>query len=86
MLVAEVVVPFGSGGQSGVSVRLVISQVFVLLSFVVMGFLTILLSTSILSSVSLIVPLLGIGTGMIFLFRRIWCASTAARNWRCTRR
>jgi len=71
MLVAEVVVPFGSGGQSGVSVRLVISQVFVLLSFVVMGFLTILLSTSILSSVSLIVPLLGIGTGMIFLFRRI---------------
>ena len=71
MLVAEVVVPFASGGQSGASVRMVISQVFVLLSFVVMGFLTILLSTSILSSVSLIVPLLGIGTGMIFLFRRI---------------
>jgi len=71
MLVAEVAVPFASGGQSAASVRLVISQVFVLLSFVVMGFLTILLSTSILSSVSLIVPLLGIGTGMIFLFRRI---------------
>ena len=44
---------------------------FVMLSFVVMGFLTILLSTSILSSVSLIVPLLGIGCGMIFLFRRM---------------
>jgi CPA2 family monovalent cation:H+ antiporter-2 len=71
MLVAEVAVPFASGGQSAASVRMVISQVFVLLSFVVMGFLTILLSTSILSSVSLIVPLLGIGTGMIFLFRRI---------------
>ena len=71
MLVAEVVVPFASGGQSGASVRMVISQVFVMLSFVVMAFLTILLSTSILSSVSLIVPLLGIGTGMIFLFRRI---------------
>jgi CPA2 family monovalent cation:H+ antiporter-2 len=71
MLVAEVVVPFATGGQHGASVRMVISQVFVLLSFVVMGFLTILLSTSILSSVSLIVPLLGIGCGMIFLFRRI---------------
>jgi monovalent cation:H+ antiporter-2, CPA2 family len=71
MLVAEVVVPFASASQSGASVRMVISQVFVMLSFVVMGFLTILLSTSILSSVSLIVPLLGIGCGMIFLFRRM---------------
>ena len=71
MLVAEVVVPFSSASQSGASVRMVISQVFVMLSFVVMGFLTILLSTSILSSVSLIVPLLGIGCGMIFLFRRM---------------
>jgi CPA2 family monovalent cation:H+ antiporter-2 len=71
MLVAEVAVPFATGGQHGASVRMVISQVFVMLSFVVMGFLTILLSTSILSSVSLIVPLLGIGCGMIFLFRRM---------------
>jgi CPA2 family monovalent cation:H+ antiporter-2 len=71
MLVAEVVVPFATAGQHGGAVRQVISQVFVMLSFVVMGFLTVLLSTSILSSVSLIVPLLGIGCGMIFLFRRI---------------
>ncbi len=47
MLVAEVAVPFASSGQHGQSVRMVISQVFVMLSFVVMGFLTILLSTSI---------------------------------------
>jgi CPA2 family monovalent cation:H+ antiporter-2 len=71
MLVAEVAVPFASGGQHGTAVRMVISQVFVLLSFVVMAFLTILLSTSILSSESLIIPLLGIGCGTIFLFRRI---------------
>jgi len=71
MLVAEVAVPFATGGQHGASVRMVISQVFVLLSFLVMGVMTILLSTSILSSFSLIAPLLGIGTGMIFLFRRI---------------
>ena len=71
MLVAEVAVPFASGGQHGAAVRMVISQVFVLLSFTVMAFLTVLLSTSILSSVGLIVPLLGLGFGTIFLFRRI---------------
>jgi CPA2 family monovalent cation:H+ antiporter-2 len=71
MLVAEVAVPFASGGQHGGAVRQVISQVFVLLSFAVMAFLTLLLSTSILSSTSLIVPLLGIALGTIFLFRRI---------------
>jgi hypothetical protein len=52
-------------------VRTVISQVFVLISFVVMTFLTILLSTSILGSVNAIVPLLGLVGGAIFLFRRI---------------
>ena len=71
MLVAEVVVPFASGGQHGSAVRAVISQVFVLLSFAMMAFLTILLSTSILSSTGLIFPLLGIGFGAIFIFRRI---------------
>jgi CPA2 family monovalent cation:H+ antiporter-2 len=71
MLVAEVAVPFASGGQHSGAVRLVISQVFVLISFTMMAFLTVLLSTSILSSVGLIFPLLGIGCGTIFLFRRI---------------
>jgi CPA2 family monovalent cation:H+ antiporter-2 len=71
MLVAEVAVPFASGGQHGQAVRTVISQVFVLISFVVMTFITLLLSTSILSSVGLVVPLLGVVGGAIFLFRRI---------------
>jgi CPA2 family monovalent cation:H+ antiporter-2 len=71
MLVAEVAVPFISGVQQGTAIRAVISQVFVLISFLVMTFLTILLSTSILGSVSAIVPLLTIVGGAIFLFRRI---------------
>jgi len=71
MLVAEVAVPFAVGGQHGHAVRTVISQVFVLISFVVMTFLTILLSTSILGSVNAIVPMLGLVGGAIFLFRRI---------------
>jgi CPA2 family monovalent cation:H+ antiporter-2 len=71
MLVAEVVVPFVSGTPSGQAVRQVISQVFILISFVVMTFLTILLSTSILGSINAIVPLLGLVGGAIFLFRRI---------------
>lgn len=71
MLVAEVAVPFASAGQHGQSVRTVISQVFVLISFVVMAFLTVLLSTSIVSSTTAILPLLGIVGGAIFLFRRI---------------
>jgi hypothetical protein len=50
---------------------MVISQVFVLISFTVMAFLTLLLSTSILGSRSAILPLLGIVCGTIFLFRRI---------------
>jgi CPA2 family monovalent cation:H+ antiporter-2 len=71
MLVAEVAVPFASGGQHGAAVRQVISQVFVMLSFLVMAFLTLLLSTSILSSTSLIAPLMLIVFGTMFLFRRI---------------
>jgi CPA2 family monovalent cation:H+ antiporter-2 len=71
MLVAEVAVPFASGGQHSGSVRMVISQVFVLISFTVMAFLTLLLSTSIVSSVNAVIPLLGIAFGTIFLFRRI---------------
>jgi CPA2 family monovalent cation:H+ antiporter-2 len=71
MLVAEVAVPFASGGQHGQAVRTVISQVFVLIAFMVMAFLTILLSTSILGSLNAIIPLFGIVVGAIFLFRRV---------------
>jgi CPA2 family monovalent cation:H+ antiporter-2 len=71
MLVAEVAVPFAGGGAHSGSVRAVISQVFVLLSYTVMLFLTLLLSTSILGSTSLIVPLLCMVGGAIFLFRRM---------------
>jgi CPA2 family monovalent cation:H+ antiporter-2 len=71
MLVAEVAVPFATGGQHGAAVRTVMSQVFVLISFVVMLFITLLLSTSILGSISAILPLLVVVGGSIFLFRRI---------------
>jgi CPA2 family monovalent cation:H+ antiporter-2 len=58
MLIAEICVPMASTGQQGAAVRMVIGQTFVLASFVVMLFLTILLSTSILGSVETMVPLL----------------------------
>jgi CPA2 family monovalent cation:H+ antiporter-2 len=71
MLVAEVAVPFAGSGQQGGAVRTVISQVFVLVSFVVMTFVTLLLSTSILGSVTSIIPLLIIVAASAWLFRPI---------------
>jgi monovalent cation:H+ antiporter-2, CPA2 family len=71
MLIAEICVPVAVSGQQGGAVRMVIGQVFVLVSFVVMTFLTILLSTSILSSLESMVPLLLLVTLVALLFRPI---------------
>ena len=71
MLIAEICVPVAVSGQQGGAARMVIGQVFVLGSFVVMTFITILLSTSILSSVESMVPLLLLVTLVALLFRPI---------------
>ena len=71
MLIAEICVPVAASGQQGSAVRMVIGQVFVLVSFVVMTFITVLLSTSILGSVESILPLLLIATIAALLFRPI---------------
>jgi CPA2 family monovalent cation:H+ antiporter-2 len=71
MLIAEICVPVAATGQHGSAARMVIGQVFVLVSFVVMTFLTVLLSTSILGSVESMLPLLLIVTVAALLFRRI---------------
>jgi CPA2 family monovalent cation:H+ antiporter-2 len=68
-LVAQICVPASMSGQRGASVRLIISQVFILVSLVVMTFLTILLSTLILSSLKSMVLLLLIVTVAAMLFR-----------------
>jgi hypothetical protein len=70
MLIAEICVPV-STGQRGAAARIVIGQVFVLVSFVVMTFLTVLLSTSILGTLESLVPLLLIVTVAALLFRPI---------------
>jgi CPA2 family monovalent cation:H+ antiporter-2 len=71
MLIAEICVPVAVSGQHGSAVRMVIGQVFVLVSFVVMTFLTVLLSTSILGSLESMVPLLLIVVVAALLFRPI---------------
>jgi CPA2 family monovalent cation:H+ antiporter-2 len=71
MLIAEMAVPVGVSEQQGYAVRMVISQVFVLVAFLVMTFLTVILSTSILSSVESLLPLLLIVTLAALLFRRM---------------
>jgi CPA2 family monovalent cation:H+ antiporter-2 len=71
MLIAEICVPFEATGQQGGAARSVIAQVFVLVSFVVMTFLTVLLSTSILGSVESMLPLLLLVTTAALIFRRI---------------
>jgi CPA2 family monovalent cation:H+ antiporter-2 len=71
MLIAEICVPVGASGQHGAAARMVIGQVFVLVSFVVMTFLTVLLSTSILSSIESMLPLLLMVTVAALLFRPI---------------
>ncbi len=71
MLIAEICMPVAASGQHGGAVRMVIGQSFVLVSFVIMTFLTILLSTSILSSIETMVPLLLIVAAAALFFRRI---------------
>ncbi len=72
MLIAEICVPMATvSGQRGSAARMVIGQVFSLGSYVVIVFLTILLSTSILSSIETMVPLLLIMVVAALLFRRI---------------
>ncbi len=80
MLIAEICVPVAAGAHHGSAARMVIGQVFVLVSFVVMTFVTVLLSTSILGSVEsktllgaiqTLLPLLLIATVAALLFRPI---------------
>jgi len=71
MLIAEICVPVAVSGQHGSAARMVIGQVFVLVSFVVMTFLTVLLSTSILGSLESMVPLLLLVVVAALLFRPI---------------
>jgi len=71
MLIAEICVPVAASGQHGMAARTVIGQVFVLVSFLVMTFLTILLSTSILGSIESMLPLLLLVTVAALLFRPI---------------
>ena len=83
-LVAQICVPTAMDGQRGAAVRLIISQVFILGSLVVMTFITILLSTSILSSLKSMVLLLLIVTVAAMLFRatlvRIYSRAEIALN------
>ena len=71
MLIAEICVPVAASGQHGGAARMVIGQVFELVSFVVMTFLTVLLSTSILGSLESMLPLLLLVTMAALLFRPI---------------
>ena len=69
-LVAEICFPTtAEGGERGAAVRTVIGQVFILAALVVMTFLTILLSTSILSSLRSLALLLVIVTIAVMLLR-----------------
>jgi len=68
-LVAQVCVPSSMSEQRGAAVRLVLSQVFILGALVVMTFLTILLSTSILSSLESMALLLVIVAAAAMVFR-----------------
>jgi CPA2 family monovalent cation:H+ antiporter-2 len=71
MLIAEMAVPVGANEQQSSAVRTVLAQVFVLGAFLIMTFITVLLSTSILSSVESLLPLLLIVTLAALLFRRM---------------
>jgi CPA2 family monovalent cation:H+ antiporter-2 len=71
MLIADICVPVAVSHQHGAAARMVIGQVFVLVSFLVMTFLTILLSTSILGSLESMLPLLLLVTVVAMLFRPI---------------
>lgn len=71
MLIAEVCIPIASTGRQVATARLVIGQVFVLVSLVVMTVITIVLSTSILGSLESMVLLLLIVIVAATLFRSI---------------
>jgi CPA2 family monovalent cation:H+ antiporter-2 len=83
-LVAQICLPAAMTGHRGAAVRLIISQVFILASLVVMTFVTILLSTSILSSLKSMALLLLIVTVAAMLFRatlvRIYSRAEVALN------
>jgi len=71
MLIAEICFPITITSQQGAAARMVIGQLFQLVSFAVMTFLTVLLSTSILGSLESMLPLLLIVTLVALLCRRI---------------
>ena len=71
MLLGQICVPPGLGQQQDSAVRAVISQVFVLVSLMIMTFLTILMSTSILDSIQSMWLLLLIVIIASTLFRSI---------------
>lgn len=70
-LIAEICVPITATGTTNSAARLVIGQVFVLISFTVMTFLTVLMSTSILNNLIGMVPLLLLVTVAALFFRRM---------------
>lgn len=70
-LISEICVPMTPGSDQGSAIRMVIGQVFVLVSFTLMTFLTIMLSTSILRSLDSLLPLLLIMTLAGLLLRPI---------------
>jgi CPA2 family monovalent cation:H+ antiporter-2 len=71
MLLGEICIPTGAGGLPVTAARAVVSQVFLLVSLVVMTLITILLSTTILSSLESLVMLLLVVTVAATLFRSI---------------
>jgi CPA2 family monovalent cation:H+ antiporter-2 len=71
MLLGEIAIPLGAGGRPVEAARGVISQVFTLLSLVVMTAITILLSTSILTSLESLISLLLVVIVAATLFRSI---------------
>jgi CPA2 family monovalent cation:H+ antiporter-2 len=70
-LIAEICVPIAKTGNRGTAARLVIGQVFILVSFTLMTFLTVLMSTSILGSWTAMVPLMLLVTLVALLSRKI---------------
>ena len=83
-LVAEICFPMTSGSNRGDAVRAILGQVFILVSLVVMTFVTILLSTSILSSLDSLLLLLILVTIAVMAFRptlvRIYSRAQIALN------
>lgn len=71
MLVADIYVQPGKDGRPRTAVRMIISQVFILVASVVMVFVTILLSTSILGSLESMVVLLLLGAVVAMMLRPI---------------